>query len=127
MLGRVRTRLKACEYSRKRRAYLKLLGYETSRRDQKSLDDIIKAIAPMHGLDRTYLMVKGRSDKVRTRARWHVWYIAYHEGGFTLTRIARHFDVHHTTVLYGIVRWAMDNTLPCALDLKDVDKRKNGD
>lgn len=80
----------------------------------------------MHGLDRDYLMVKRRSDKVRTRARWHVWYIAYHEGGFPLTHIARHFGVDHTTVLYGIVRWSMDNALPCVVELKDVDKRKNG-
>jgi len=122
-LVRVRSRLKSCEYSRKRRAYLQLLGYNTSRRNQKSISDIVRVIAPMHHMDRDYLMVKRRTDKARTRARWHVWYVAYHEGGFPLTKIAQHFDVHHTTVLYGIMRWSMDNTLPCALDLKDVDKR----
>jgi hypothetical protein len=119
MLDRVRTRLKSYEYARRRRAYLKLLGFKAEKADRRNIDDYARQIIPMHGYDRSQVdhVMRGRSRTPEAvRARFHVWYTAYHIGGFPLTAIAKRSGRHHTTVLYGICRWAADKRLPCALN-----------
>lgn len=55
-----------------------------------------------------------------TEARRAIWYEAYHHLGLSLGVIGGAFGKHHTTVLYGIVRWADDNRLPRICSLKKL-------
>jgi hypothetical protein len=125
--ARDRSLFKSLRYPYQRRIFLEALGFETQRSNLEALHSVVQRVADKGGISVALLYAKGRKQRLVTPLRREVWYHAYHILGHSTAQIGREFDRHHSTILFGIVRWAMENNLPCMCSMKKaVDYRSAG-
>lgn len=124
---RDRSLFKSLRYPYQRRVALEALGFDTKKSHIDTIHHVARRVAGKGGISVALLYAKGRKQRLVTALRREVWYHAYHILGHSTAQIGREFDRDHSTILFGIVRWAIENNLPCMCSMrKAVDYRPAG-
>ena len=125
--ARDRSLFKSLRYPYQRRVALEALGFDTKKSHIDAIHHVARRVAGKSNISVTLLYAKGGPQRLVTAPRREVWYHAYHILGHNTAQIGRAFGRHPSTIQFGIVRWAIDNGLPCMCSMKKaVDYRPAG-
>jgi hypothetical protein len=125
--ARDRSLFKRLRYPYQRRIFLGGIGFQTQQSNLEALRHVVRRVADKSHITAALLYAKGGPQRLVTAPRREVWYHAYHILGHNTAQIGREFDRHPSTIQFGIVRWAIENNLPCMCSMKKaVDYRPAG-